>query len=304
MTKRPGNLAASVKQRLLTIAKARGEEFEQVLVRYAVERLLYRLSMSEHREDFVLKGAMLFVAWEGMPHRVTRDVDFLGFGDDSVGRVTTVLRDLCVASVEDDGLVFDPESVEGEVIRTLEEYGGVRSTLEARIGSAVIRVQVDVGFGDAVTPRTEEVEFPTLLDFPKPKLRAYPAETVVAEKLLTIIELGITNSRMKDYFDLLHLSRTRSFDGAVLVRALRATAERRGVKIPSAQPVGLSREFGSDAAKRTQWGAFVKRTTLAQEWSELDRIVAALAVFLGPVVEAASGGAPFAAAWSPQGPWR
>lgn len=287
MTKVPKNMAQSVKERLLTIAKSRREELEQVLVSYASERLLYRLSVSKHREDFILKGAMLFIAWEGMPHRVTRDIDLLGFGDDSVERVASVVRDLCELRVEEDGLVFDPGSVKGEEIRALDEYGGVRVTLVAKLGTAMIRTQVDVGFGDAVTPKPEELEFPTLLDFPKPKLRAYPVETVVAEKLVTIIELGMANSRMKDYFDLLHLSRTREFGGALLAKALRATAERRGVPIPDSEPFGLSVEFGEDVAKRRQWAAFGTRTKLAPEWTDLSAVVNAISGFLLPVLRAA-----------------
>jgi predicted nucleotidyltransferase component of viral defense system len=294
-------MAQSVKERLLTIAKARREELEQVLVRYAAERLLYRLSVSKHREDFILKGAMLFIAWEGMPHRVTRDIDLLGFGDDSVERVESVVRNLCELQVEEDGLVFDPDSVKAEEIRALDEYGGVRVTLVAKLGTATIRTQVDVGFGDAVTPRPEELEFPTLLDFPKPKLRAYPVETVVAEKLVTIIELGMANSRMKDYFDLLYLSRSREFDGALLAKALRATAERRGVSIPESDPFGLSREFGEDTAKRRQWAAFGTRTQLAQEWADLSAVVKAISGFLLPVLRSARSEATPPSKWSSGG---
>jgi predicted nucleotidyltransferase component of viral defense system len=302
VTKAPKNIAQSVKERLLTIAKSRREELEQILVRYASERLLYRLSVSKYRDDFILKGAMLFIAWEGMPHRVTRDIDLLGFGDDSVERVASVVRDLCELQVEDDGLVFDTDSVKAEEIRALDEYGGVRVTLVAKMGTAMIRTQVDVGFGDAVTPKPEELEFPTLLDFPKPKLRAYPVETVVAEKLVTIIELGMANSRMKDYFDLLYLSRTREFDGALLAKALRATAERRGVPIPDSEPFGLSAEFGEDAAKRRQWAAFGARTRLAPEWADLSAVVNAISEFLLPVLRSARSEAAPPFKWS-NGGW-
>lgn len=305
MTKPIRDTAASIKQRLLNVAKARGEEFEQVLVRYGVERLLGRLAASKHRNDFLLKGAMLFLAWEGLPHRITRDLDLLGFGDDSVERVVAVIRDLCAVGMpQEDGLVFDAASVNGEEIRSIEEYGGVRVTLQAKLGNAVIRIQVDVGFGDAVTPNPEEIDFPTLLDFPKPRIRSYPVETVVAEKSLTIIELGLANSRMKDYFDLLHLARTREFDGALLVKALRATAARRGVTIPVGPITGLSAEFGDDATKRKQWAAFIMRTKLATEWTDLGPAVQELAAFLGPVVDGASMGKEFKRHWGPKGPWK
>jgi hypothetical protein len=304
VTKPPKNIAASIKQRLLNVARANHEEFEQVLVRYGVERLLCRLAASQHRNDFLLKGAMLFLAWEGMPHRITRDVDLLGFGDDSVARMTSVVRDLCNLTLPDaDGLVFDAGSIQADTIRTVEEYGGVRLRVEAKLGNAVIRIQIDVGFGDAVTPKPEEIEFPTLLNFPKPKLRSYPVETVIAEKTLAIVELGLANSRMKDYFDLLHLARTRSFEGAMLAKALRATADRRGVVIPIEETAGLSSAFGQDDTKRTQWSAFIKRTTLATEWGDLGPVVAELAVFLVPVVDAASKAKTPAMQWRPRGPW-
>ena len=298
------NRAVSVKARLLNLAKARGEELEQVLVRYGVERLLHRLSVSEHRDQFILKGAMLFVVWEGAPHRVTRDVDLLGLGDDSLERVAAVFRELCGLTVEDDGLRFQPESVETEAIRALEEYGGVRTTLQATLGSARIRVQADVGFGDAVTPRAEEIEFPTLLGGPKPRRRAYPAETAIAEKILTIIENGLVNSRMKDYFDLLYLSRARGFDGPLLVRALRATAQRRGLVIPIDRPIGLTPAFGADATKQRQWAAFIRRTRLATEWTRLEDVVREIDGFLGPVVAAASGGGSQPGVWSAGDAWR
>ena len=171
MTRPIRDISASVKQRLLNVAHGRGEEFEQVLVRYVAERFLYRLSKSDDAGAFLLKGAMLFVAWEGMPHRVTRDIDLLGFGDDSLERMTAVMREIAVTAVEDDGLVFDVESVQAAEIRTIQDYGGVRVSAMASLGKARIRLQVDLGFGDAVTPGPEDIEFPALIDLP----RAQPA---------------------------------------------------------------------------------------------------------------------------------
>lgn len=184
MTRPLRDISASVKQRLLNLSHERGEEFEQVLVRSVAERFLYRLSKSMHAGSFLLKGAMLFVAWEGMPHRVTRDIDLLGFGDDSLERMTAVMREVAATAVEDDGLIFDVESVQAAEIRTIQDYGGVRVSAVATLGKARIRLQVDVGFGDAVTPGPEDIEFPTLIDLPRARLRAYPVETVVTEKAL------------------------------------------------------------------------------------------------------------------------
>ena len=207
------NLAASARQRLLNLSKTSGTDYNQLLIRYGIERLLYRLGGSGHADEFILKGAMLFALWEGSPHRPTQDVDLLGFGDRSLDRVSSVFRDLCALAVEDDGWTFDPATVEAEDIRTVDEYGGVRIHLTVMLGSARIRVQVDIGFGDAVTPPASIAAYPSLFGFPSPQLRVYPRETVVAEKVEAIVKLGLLNSRFKDYFDLRHLADHFEFDG-------------------------------------------------------------------------------------------
>jgi len=304
MTRKVRDVSASVKQRLLNLAHDRDEEFEQVLVRYVAERFLYRLSMSNHAGEFLLKGAMLFVAWEGMPHRVTRDVDLLGFGDDSLGRLTTVMREICTTTVEDDGLAFDVDSVRAEEIRTMQDYGGVRIGMSVSMGKARMRLQVDVGFGDVVTPGPEEIEFPTLIDLPRPRLRAYPVETVVAEKALAMVERGMQNSRMKDYFDLRHLARNRRFDAAGITRALAATAGRRKVVIPSGPIIGLTTEFAEDPTKLVQWQAFCRRLGSARTVETLTVVVEALAVFLDPVFAAVAAKSTVTGTWDPGGPWR
>ena len=303
MTRPVRDASASVKQRLLNLAHERHEEFEQVLVRYVAERFLYRLSKSPHAGSFLLKGAMLFVAWEGMPHRVTRDIDLLGFGDSSLGRVAGIMREIAATEVERDGIAFDVESVEAAEIRTIHDYGGVRVSLMASLGKARIRLQVDVGFGDVVTPGPEIIEFPSLIDLPRAMLRAYPVETVVAEKALGMIERGLLNSRMKDYYDLLHLSRTRSFDAARLTRALGATAQRRKVPVPAGPIAGLRTEFATDSAKQAQWQAFCGRLRSGRPADPLSAVVSSLGRFLEPIVEAVAEGTVPAGTWPPGGPW-
>ena len=227
----PKNLAHSVRDRLLKLAKARGEEFNFVLVRYALERLLYRLSKSPHDGKFILKGAMLFTIWSKHPHRATKDLDLLGAGAPDLDRLAQVFRDVCAASVEDDGVVFEPRSVEARRIKEEAEYEGVRITLDGKLGSAQLAVQVDVGFGDSVVPPPRTIEFPTLLPFPGPVIRAYSRETVVAEKLHAMVDLGMANTRMKDFFDLWFLCREFEFNGAQLVATypqyVRAAADTR-----------------------------------------------------------------------------
>lgn len=210
------NRAASVRARLKQQADAKGEAFDLVLTRFALERLLYRLSVSPHAADFLLKGALLFSLWFEHPHRATRDADLLGFGSSELKAVEKKFREI-VSIAFDDGIQFATDSVTATEIRKQDGYGGVRVDIKATLDRARISVQVDIGFGDVVTPAAEQVTYPKLLDeFPEPKLRAYPRYTVIAEKLHAICLLGMTNSRMKDYFDLLVLSQETGLDTDVL----------------------------------------------------------------------------------------
>jgi len=306
MSSRPSrNTAASVKQRLLNLAVARGEDFNFLLTRYAVERLLYRLARSAHGGRFVLKGAMLFHLKAGaLPHRPTRDVDFLGRGDPTPAKLVQVFRDICAAPVVADGLAFNAQSVRAERIREEQEYEGVRMRLEARTGSARIPVQVDVGFGDALTPRPKRERLATLLDFPAPRLLICPWETVIAEKFQALVDLGMANSRMRDFFDLQYLAATQRFDGATLAAAIQATFARRRTPLPKEMPVGLSPAFGADAAKQPQWQAFVGRLRLDAGNRSLGEVLERLRAFLMPPVEALARRQPFRMTWLPRGPWR
>lgn len=303
MNDRGRGLAASIKQRLLNIAHARDEEFEQVLVRFVAERFLHRLSRSMHSDAFLLKGAMLFVAWEGMPHRITRDIDLLGFGDPSMARIEGAMREIAMVQVEDDGIRFDVDGVRAEEIRSTRAYHGVRVSMLALLGKARVRLQVDVGFGDAVTPGPEAVAFPSLLGHPATILRAYPVETVVAEKSVAMVERGTATTRMKDFFDLVHLSRTREFDGETLAAAIAATAARRGIDI-NAEPIAcLAPGFADDRAKQAQWLAFCRRLRRDSAAEPLDAVVASLAGFLGPIFRAVAGKETGEGRWPRGGPW-
>jgi Nucleotidyl transferase AbiEii toxin, Type IV TA system len=214
------NLPASVHQRLLSRSRENGEDFNLILVRYGIERLLYRLSRSKYADRFLLKGAMLFLVWSGEIYRPTRDVDLLGFGSSDSEDLAQIFREVCLIDVEPDGLLFNAETVKAEDIREQAAYPGVRVTVQATLGNARISIQVDVGFGDAVTPNPDEIEFPALLDFPAPRLLSYPIYTTVAEKLETMVLLGETNSRMKDFFDVWRMSVLLEFDGRTLVEAI------------------------------------------------------------------------------------
>jgi len=255
-------LVASIHVRLLNLAKARDEDFNMILTRYAIERFLYRLSIGPEREAFWLKGALLFDLWFDVPHRPTRDADFLGFGPADAEALANTIREICGVAA-DDGMEFDPASITIEEIREDAHYGGLRVRLVSRLGNARCTVQLDVGYGDAVTPGPEEAIYPTLLDDqPPPRLRVYPRAAVAAEKLEAIVSLGMANSRMKDYFDLRALALEGVLDARLLGDAIAATFQRRGTVVPVDMPLGLSDEFARNAAKQAQWKAFLGKNRL------------------------------------------
>ncbi len=300
------NTAASVRDRLLELARRRGEDFQLILTRYGLERLLYRLSQSEYRDRLVLKGAMLFAIWDGHGHRATRDVDFLGFGDSDEDALRDVFRALCNIAVTGDGLVLNADSVRVDPIRDVTEYGGMRVTLRGELAGARIPIQADIGFGDAVTPEPERVQYPTLLGSPAPILRAYPRETVVSEKYQALVYLGIANSRMKDFYDLWVMAHQFNFDGTTLSEAINNTFARRETPLPEQTPSGLSPEFHDDHHKRRQWNAFLRKGTLLSTSTSqsLEQVCQHLEKFLMPPTMALINGRTFSKHWQPGGPWK
>jgi len=298
-------MALSVKQRLLNLAKKRGEDFNFLLSRFIMERLLYRLSQSKHGKDFVLKGAMLFHLRSGqVPHRPTRDLDLLGTGSPDIARMEHLFQNVCRTQVPDDGIIFLTDHVKGERIKDDAEYIGIRLHLEARMGAARIPLQIDVGFGDAITPSPAQEQLLTLLEFPSPSLLVYPWETVIAEKFQALVELGMDNSRMKDYFDLNYLAKTQVFDGPLLADAIQAAFARRKTPLPNGIPVGLQTSFGEDTIKRIQWGAFARKLQMEAETISLSEIVSSLQAFLLPPVNALLHEGPFRMSWPQGGPWQ
>lgn len=302
MSKGPPNVAASVRARLANITATTGDDYNLLLVRYGLERFLYRLGESKYKGSFVLKGALLFSLWGGTRHRATRDLDLLGFGDSQVAHLVTTIKEVCQTPVSDDGIVFDPESVRGEEIRTIDEYGGVRINLRGNLGTAIVAVQIDIGFGDAMTPPPLEVSYPTLIEMPKPVIRVYSQETVIAEKTEAIVKLGMLNTRFKDYFDLHFLATGHSFDGQTLAQAMTATFARRGTSIPATAPVGLTETFSTDANKLTQWTAFLRRGRVPPPDRTFPELVAFLASFLLPPLVHPPG-TEFKQKWSAGGSW-
>jgi hypothetical protein len=229
-------------------------------------------------------------------------MDLLGFGEPSVERLRAIFTEVIALDVDDDGVVFDASSLKVEPIREDQLYGGIRLVMTARITNAQVRLQVDVGFGDAVTPEAQSVEFPPLLDFPAPQLRAYPKETVVAEKLEALVQLGLANTRMKDFYDLVALSNLFEFEGQLLASAISATFARRGTTLPAGTPTAFSTEFTGDSIKNVQWTAFVKKAGITGA-ADLRATMDLVELFVGPPLRAASSAQTFGAHWSPPGPW-
>lgn len=299
--------SAEVRRQLQRRRGSTGEDFQQLLERYALDRFLYRLGSSQHRSTLVLKGAVLFSAWLDIPHRPTRDVDFALLqppAESDLTLVRDIVADVCVVDVQEDGVAFDSESISVEEIREGASYTGARATLLARMGTARVKVQIDVGFGDVVTPGPTEELMPAMLDQARASVLTYPRESVVAEKLEIIVQLGLVNSRMKDYFDLRALAASFQYDGEVLVDAVGRTFERRRTRLPAEMPAGLSDDFAADSAKVTQWSAFLRRIGREDDGS-LAACVEEVRRFAGPVLHAASaGGQPALGTWEPGIGWR
>jgi len=303
----PKDLPASVRGRLRNLARARGEDMLYLLSRYALERLLYRLGRSPFADQFVVKGALLFALWRDHPHRPTRDLDLLSFGSDDADRIRQVFTDLCalpLPSDDPDGLEFQRETVQVTPIRETQQYGGLRVAMWCFLGQTRIRIQVDIGFGDVVTPAAAYADFPSLIGLPSPHVRVYPPETVVAEKFEALVRLGAINSRVKDFYDLWALASERAFSGAVLGQALRATFTRRGTALPASPPLALTEAFAADPDKLQLWQAFVSRTKLEPAALTLEATVELLRAFLMPPTQSLLSAESLTHHWAPGGPWQ
>ncbi len=300
--KKPVNLEASVRRRLLNNSRERSEDFNLVLTRYATERFLYRLSVSQYADQFVLKGAVLIGIWLAKAYRPTRDIDLMGYGDNAPQRFIPIIQEICVTDVEPDAITYDSRSVRVEPMRGGLELQGLQVRLRAHLENARIDMRIDIGFGDAVVPREIEIALPTILEFPQPILKAYPMETVIAEKFEAMIALGYTNSRMKDFYDLWRLARECDFNGELLLSAVEATLEKRKAHISSLPPVALSDDFAVDAEKSKQWHAFLNRIGSAER-TDLKNLVSDLRVFLIPLAAAVKDHLQFRRHWRAGGPW-
>jgi predicted nucleotidyltransferase component of viral defense system len=300
------DIAASIKARLLRLAKAQGEEFERTLVRFVSERLLFRLGASAMRERCILKGASLLAVWLPDPYRATRDVDMLSFGPADDEAIRSLIGVICAEACPEDGLRFDLSGMVVEAIRAEEEYSGMRARLDAYLGSARIRVQFDIGFGDALTATPEEIEYPTILEtLPAPRLRAYPRETTVAEKFEAMVKLDTRNSRMKDFHDIWALAGAFAFDGEALRKAIVACFERRLTPWAAEAPPALTSAFYRTPEIASRWRNYLASgVILVSPPTQFEAIGERLIGFLGPIRESMVAGKPFVGHWPAGGPWQ
>ncbi len=303
MSRKPTDMGASVRARLQNVARARNFEFQLTLQRYAIERFMYRLGVSQHRDQFVLKGAMLFVLWDDSILRPTRDLDLAGFWANDADSLVAAFREICAIPYPSDGIEFESDTLEVTPIRDGAEYHGFRARMNVRLGSAVIHLQVDVGFGDAIVPAPEDVSYPTLLDAEPPRIRAYPREAVLSEKLHAMVSHGEINSRYKDFFDVWLLSSRFEFAGERLAASIQATFTRRKSVSFSPWPVALTPQFYADSMRSRMWMNYLSRSKLVDAPAEFDAVGARVIDFLGPPLRALSAASGFERSWPPGGPW-
>jgi hypothetical protein len=293
MNKPAKNLSASVHQRLLNKSRETNQPFNELIQYYGIERLLYRLSLSQYSRQFVLKGALMFKAWGMANFRPTRDVDLLGHALNTLEHIKTLFEDVCKLETEPDGLEFD-KNVSVERIKEDAEYEGIRVNVLAHLDKTRIPVQVDIGFADVVTPAPQKMEYPILLDFPAPQIYGYPRETIAAEKFQAMIVLGMANSRMKDFYDLCMMFDEFEFDGLTMQDALQRTFQNRGTELPMETHVIFLPEFAEN--KTAQWKAFTRKVKW-QDYADMKQVINTIKEFFAPIIAASQQGLSFEKKW-------
>ncbi|MBI3312933.1 MAG: nucleotidyl transferase AbiEii/AbiGii toxin family protein [Candidatus Omnitrophica bacterium] len=297
------NIEASVRGRLQNTAQNTKRQFAEVLQYYGMERFLYRLSKSEHRQRFILKGALMFTVWDVQSRRTTVDIDFLAYADNAIPKMENIIREVCETEVVPDGVVFDPKSVKGEKIKEDADYEGVRVKFRGNLGTARISMQIDIGFGDTVVPKPTAIDYPVILDFPKPHLVGYTFETVVAEKFEAMIKLGALNSRMKDYYDVWLLIRQFTFNGTNLANAIAKTFNNRKTEPPKTIPFFAAEIYNEQSDRNRIWKAFLEKNDIHAP-EKLKEAASVIENFLQPVVESIIAEKDFESVWKMPGPWK
>lgn len=286
MKQEKANIAHSILARLSHLRRERQEDYQIILTRFAFERFLCRLEKSEYSERFILKGAFLFTLWTKQYYRPTRDIDFLADTSNQPDVIRQIFKEICEVEVEPDGMVYDSGNISVEEIIEGVSNHGLRVKLLATIQNVRIPLQFDIGFGDAVYPSITEMEYPSLLDFPKPIVMVYPLESLISEKAEAMVDLGIQNSRIKDFYDIYSLIKIFDIDTTSLQRAIAMTFERRKTKIPEDIPIALTDEFAYDKDKVGQWKQFISKNSLSNAPDDLFIVIDEIRNFLLPIFNA------------------
>ncbi|MCD4814128.1 nucleotidyl transferase AbiEii/AbiGii toxin family protein [bacterium] len=298
------NLEASVRAKLQNKAKETGCSFSEILQYFGMERFLYRFSQSQYADKFILKGALTFIAWQVTERRATRDIDFLARFDNQVESIEKIIKDICVFPVLPDGLEFDAATVKGRKIKEDADYEGVRVKFLVFLDRARIAIQVDVGFGDVICPKPKAIDYPVILDFPRPRLKVYPAESVISEKFEAMVKLGLLNSRMKDFYDIWLMLRQFEFDGSKLAQALNSTFSHRKTSLPIHKPIFDGEIYDERSDRQTLWKAFLEKEGIRNAPEKLRNTAAEIEKFLIKPLEAIGKGREFKKTWHASGPWR
>lgn len=293
------NVAASIRQRLLNKAKENSRPFNEILQYYGLERFLYRLSASKYTDKFILKGALLFTVWRQSEIRSTVDIDLLGTSSNEPEAIVKIFQNICKVKVEDDGLRFDNSSITTEQIAVDADYQGLRVQLYGYLGTARIRIQVDIGFSDVITPGPETCDYPTILDLPEPRLNCYNKETMIAEKLQAMVKLDILNSRMKDIYDIWVLSRRFEFKSISLKNSINNTFKRRETEVTENITTFTERYYQNDE-KLKQWQGFLRKSRVSDVPQNLGDIICDIKVFLEPVLVSILNEDKFRKTWKPK----
>lgn len=297
------NLPASIHSRLLNKARAEGRPFNELLQYFAMERFLYRLSKSKHADKFILKGALMVISWAASPSRPTSDIDLLGMTRNEPTNIASIVRDICTVEVVPDGIVFDVQSVQMDAIADVAGYSGVRVRLQARLGTARVHLQLDIGFGDPIVPGPKAFDYPVLLDLPAPRLKGYSRESIVAEKLESIVRFGMLNSRLKDFYDIWLMADRFDFDGEELCAAIRATFSNRNRDVDTGA-VSLIEDYAGDKTRAPQWAAFCKKNRITPAPPDLGETARSIVRFVDPLINTISSDEHFSGQWPAGGPWQ
>ena len=298
------NIEASIRARLQNKAKETNRPFSEVLQYYGMERFLYRFSRSKYADKFILKGALMFTVWQIPERRTTLDIDFLARYDNKVTDIETVMKDLCNIHVEPDGLMFDSKAVKGQKIKEDADYEGVRIKFRGFLERSRIPMQIDVGFGDIIYPKPKIIDYPIILDLPKPHLKGYPTESVVSEKFEAMVKLGLLNSRMKDFYDIWLMMRQFDFNGSELAEALKRTFEHRKTPFPQGKPLFAEEIYDEKSDRQTLWKAFLKKGDIKHVPEKLASTARDIEEFLIRPLNAINKGREFKEEWKAPGPWR